>query len=59
MGYNKVGDIHTADTRISRHAERDQPRCMRDTDQQGRKDLNFEPAALETAALPIELQPFG
>ena len=26
---------------------------------QGRQDLNLQPAVLETAALPIELVPFG
>src|SRR5687768_7139148 len=27
--------------------------------QQGRQDLNLQPAVLETAALPVELRPFG
>ena len=27
--------------------------------EQGRQDLNLQPAVLETAALPVELRPFG
>jgi hypothetical protein len=27
--------------------------------QQGRQDLNLQPAVLETAALPVELRPFA
>jgi hypothetical protein len=27
--------------------------------QQGRQDLNLQPAVLETAALPLELRPFA
>src|SRR5258705_5469625 len=30
-------------------------RCL----QQGRQDLNLQPAVLETAALPVELRPFA
>jgi hypothetical protein len=29
------------------------------THQQGRQDLNLQPAVLETAALPVELRPFA
>jgi hypothetical protein len=27
--------------------------------EQGRQDLNLQPAVLETAALPVELRPFS
>ena len=34
------------------------PHCVEYSVEQGRQDLNLQPAVLETAALPVELRPF-